>query len=237
MRLFRAAARIRVSPPDAGADLALLPIVTRAFNGEWVLPLLGLILLPYTTLAYVLVFWFTGYQPVTGGLRGAGNCSSTGCLRGGGAESMRRGSEQLLTITHHICTGGTMADSDPRRDDIKRLIDHLRVKPGSGSPPAARLRPRLQAGEPRQARGARTAGQRCRHPRRVPRPAVRAGHVLGAAGAAGDGRRRQGRHHQARDERRQPAGRQRALLQEPSTEGNSIMSSYGAVSRRCRRRA
>lgn len=42
------------------------PIVTRAFNGEWVLPLLGLILLPYTTLAYVLVFWFTGYQPVTG---------------------------------------------------------------------------------------------------------------------------------------------------------------------------
>lgn len=41
-------------------------IVERAFEGEWVLPLVGLLLLPYTTLAYVLVFWFTGYEAVTG---------------------------------------------------------------------------------------------------------------------------------------------------------------------------
>lgn len=41
-------------------------IIRRAFDGEWVLPLLGILLLPYTTLAYVLVFWFTNYQPVTG---------------------------------------------------------------------------------------------------------------------------------------------------------------------------
>ncbi len=30
--------------------------VTRAFNGEWLLPLLGVILLPYTTLAYILLY-------------------------------------------------------------------------------------------------------------------------------------------------------------------------------------
>lgn len=35
-------------------------VVTRAFDGSWILPLAGLILLPYTTLSYVLVFWFTG---------------------------------------------------------------------------------------------------------------------------------------------------------------------------------
>lgn len=40
-------------------------IIGRAFSGEWVLPLLGILLLPYTTLAYVLVFWFTN-QPVAG---------------------------------------------------------------------------------------------------------------------------------------------------------------------------
>ena len=35
-------------------------IVTRAFDGNWIMPLLGVILLPYTTLTYVLVYWFTG---------------------------------------------------------------------------------------------------------------------------------------------------------------------------------
>ncbi len=39
--------------------------VTAAFNGNWIAPLLGLILLPYTTLAYVLVYWF-GNGPVAG---------------------------------------------------------------------------------------------------------------------------------------------------------------------------
>lgn len=38
--------------------------IERAFNGNWILPLAGLVLLPYTTLAYVLVYWFSG--PVYG---------------------------------------------------------------------------------------------------------------------------------------------------------------------------
>ena len=38
--------------------------VERAFGDNWVLPLLGLLLLPYTTLTYVLIRWFWG--PVTG---------------------------------------------------------------------------------------------------------------------------------------------------------------------------
>jgi len=35
-------------------------VIFRAFSGEWILPLAGIVLLPYTTLAYVLVFWATG---------------------------------------------------------------------------------------------------------------------------------------------------------------------------------
>ncbi len=38
--------------------------VQRAFDGNWVLPLLGLLLLPYTTLTYVLIHWWWG--PVNG---------------------------------------------------------------------------------------------------------------------------------------------------------------------------
>ncbi len=34
--------------------------VTRAFTGEWILPLLGVILLPYTTLSYVVLFVWLG---------------------------------------------------------------------------------------------------------------------------------------------------------------------------------
>ncbi len=34
--------------------------VEKAFNGEWVLPLLGLIFLPYTALSYVLLNWWLG---------------------------------------------------------------------------------------------------------------------------------------------------------------------------------
>jgi hypothetical protein len=40
-------------------------LMSRAFD-TWVLPFFGILLLPYTTLAYVLVFWFTDYTPVEG---------------------------------------------------------------------------------------------------------------------------------------------------------------------------
>jgi hypothetical protein len=48
------------------ARLALLvvwlstPLVNRAFHGGWLLPLLGLILLPITALTYVLVYAISG---------------------------------------------------------------------------------------------------------------------------------------------------------------------------------
>jgi hypothetical protein len=48
------------------ARLALLvvwlstPLVNRAFYGGWVLPLLGILLLPITTLVYVLVYYISG---------------------------------------------------------------------------------------------------------------------------------------------------------------------------------
>ncbi len=48
------------------ARLALLvvwvstPLVNHAFHGGWILPLLGIILLPITTLSYVLVYYFSG---------------------------------------------------------------------------------------------------------------------------------------------------------------------------------
>lgn len=35
-----------------------MPLVNRAFHGNWVLPLLGLLFLPFTALAYVLVYTF-----------------------------------------------------------------------------------------------------------------------------------------------------------------------------------
>lgn len=35
-------------------------LIGRAFDNQWLLPLAGVLLLPYTTLAYVLVFWYTG---------------------------------------------------------------------------------------------------------------------------------------------------------------------------------
>lgn len=34
--------------------------ITKAFDGSWLVPLIGWLLLPYTTLAYVLVSWWTG---------------------------------------------------------------------------------------------------------------------------------------------------------------------------------
>ena len=48
------------------ARLALLvvwlstPLVNRAFHGGWLLPLLGILILPITTLAYVLVYYISG---------------------------------------------------------------------------------------------------------------------------------------------------------------------------------
>jgi hypothetical protein len=34
--------------------------ITKAFDGSWVIPLIGWFLLPYTTLTYVLVSWWQG---------------------------------------------------------------------------------------------------------------------------------------------------------------------------------
>ena len=34
--------------------------VQKAFNGEWILPLLGLLFLPYTTLVFVVLNWWLG---------------------------------------------------------------------------------------------------------------------------------------------------------------------------------
>ena len=48
------------------ARLALLvvwvstPLVNRAFHGGWLLPLLGILFLPLTTLVYVLVYYISG---------------------------------------------------------------------------------------------------------------------------------------------------------------------------------
>jgi hypothetical protein len=48
------------------ARLALLvvwlstPLVNRAFSGGWILPLLGILFLPITTLVYVLVYYIAG---------------------------------------------------------------------------------------------------------------------------------------------------------------------------------
>ena len=39
-------------------------LVGKAFDNNWLLPLLGLIFLPFTTLTYVLLYWWLG--PVTG---------------------------------------------------------------------------------------------------------------------------------------------------------------------------
>jgi hypothetical protein len=40
------------------------PLVQRAFQGGWLLPLLGLLILPITALTYVLVYYY--YGSVTG---------------------------------------------------------------------------------------------------------------------------------------------------------------------------
>lgn len=34
--------------------------ITKAFNGNWVIPLVGWFLLPFTTLTYVLISWWAG---------------------------------------------------------------------------------------------------------------------------------------------------------------------------------
>ncbi len=50
-----------VAPRLALVFMALFnDAITQAFNGSWVMPLLGWFLMPYTTLAYVLVDWYSG---------------------------------------------------------------------------------------------------------------------------------------------------------------------------------
>lgn len=34
--------------------------ITRAFDGSWLIPFIGWLLLPYTTLSYVLLHWWLG---------------------------------------------------------------------------------------------------------------------------------------------------------------------------------
>ncbi len=52
--------------------------ITKAFDGSWIIPLIGWFLLPYTTLAYVLISWWTaGASRVRVVLRGAWRSSST----------------------------------------------------------------------------------------------------------------------------------------------------------------
>lgn len=38
-------------------------VVTRAFSGNWILPLLGIVFLPFTTLMYVIVAWSIDFGP------------------------------------------------------------------------------------------------------------------------------------------------------------------------------
>jgi hypothetical protein len=38
----------------------LTPLVNHAFHGNWILPLLGILLLPITTLTYILVYSISG---------------------------------------------------------------------------------------------------------------------------------------------------------------------------------
>lgn len=35
-------------------------LITRAFDANWLIPLAGILLLPYTTFSYVLVYWAAG---------------------------------------------------------------------------------------------------------------------------------------------------------------------------------
>ena len=65
------------------ARLALLvvwlttPLVQRAFQGGWILPLLGILLLPITTLTYVLVYYIAGSVTGWGWLWSPWQCFST----------------------------------------------------------------------------------------------------------------------------------------------------------------
>src|SRR6266699_3023374 len=44
----------------SSVDIVETPFVYRAFHGGWLLPLLGILFLPITTLAYVLVYYISG---------------------------------------------------------------------------------------------------------------------------------------------------------------------------------
>ena len=65
---------------------------------------------------------------------------------------------------------------------------------------------------------------------------LRAGSLVGAADLPGDGRRRQGRHDQARDDRRQSAGLRSPLVQGARRPRSSITISCGAPIARLPRR-
>ena len=78
----------------------LTPLVNRAFHGGWILPLLGILLLPITTLVYVLVYYISGSVTGWGWLwivlallldLGANSYNATSAAR---ARSRRAGSSQ-----------------------------------------------------------------------------------------------------------------------------------------------
>ena len=96
-------------------------------------------------------------------------------------------------------------------------------EPGSKVKLAKDFDPAFKAGVEEKKHGEELLQQGVELLARVPGASGRAGHLRRPRGAAGARRRRQGRHHPPRDERRQPAGRLRAQLQ-------------GAVGRRARPR-
>ena len=103
--------------------------------------------------------------------------------------------------------------------------------------PEAGLRSRLHRQMDEEGRGRRDPGRRHPNVGRDAGQTVRAGPVRPADGLAGAGCGRQGRHHQARDVGRQPAGRAMSTVSRgrPARSWTTIIC--GATSRPCRTRS
>ena len=108
-------------------------------------------------------------------------------------------------------------------------------RPAQGPAPG-RLRSRRQ-GRPRQGSVGVAARGRPGATRRAPGAPLRRGPAGAAGRLPGDGRRRQGRDDRARDERREPAGRARDLVQAADRGSSSRTTSCGAARPRCRHAA
>ena len=123
-----------------------------------------------------------------------------------------------------------MTDESPRASPSSSSRSGWSRAPGSGCP-APRPAYTGPVKPSRTAAELPAAGRRAAD--RVPGAARRPGHVRPARRAAGDRRRRQGRHDPARDERRQPAGRLGAQLQGPVGARSSTTTSCGATRTGC----